>query len=116
LLGVGLRVLDWGTAENADAAVADASLTELLTAQGFEAAEPSEDLDGPLFTRSTSDFCDTAAVQARYIFAEGRYVLVIDAIIDERVETLEQLPLIMVNFTTVLEGLVGNIILTGLGK
>ncbi|GIK63701.1 MAG: hypothetical protein BroJett018_14950 [Chloroflexota bacterium] len=116
LFGIGLRMLDWGTAENAAAAVQDASLGELMTAQGYTLYETDEaTLSGPLFTRNTSAFCDKPGIQARYIFPEGRYVLMVDIMVDENVEALDQLPLLIkTNFSDILEGLVGNIILAGM--
>lgn len=92
LFGVGLRVLDWGTLENAYTAVQDVALTELMSAQGFAPFESSEELGGPVFSRSTSAYCDKAGIQARYIVAEGHYVLMIDVVLDEKVDGLEQLP------------------------
>ncbi|MBI5930120.1 MAG: peptidylprolyl isomerase [Chloroflexi bacterium] len=117
LFGIGFRLLDWGSAENASAAAQDASLTDLMTAQGYTLYETEETLSGPLFTRNTSAFCDKPGIQARYIFPEGRYILMVDIMVDENVESLDQLPLLIkTNFSDILEGLVGNIILDGMGK
>ncbi len=115
LFGIGFRLLDWASLENASAAAQDASLVELMTAQGYTLYETDVPLSGPLFTRTTSDFCDKPGIQARYVFPEGRYLLMVDIMVDETVEALDQLPLLIkTNFADVLEGLVGNIILTGM--
>lgn len=118
LFGLGFRLLDWGSAENATAAVQDASLTDFMTAQGYTLYETDESvLSGPLFTRNTGAFCDKPGIQARYIFPEGRYILIVDIMVDENVEALDQLPLLIkTNFSDTLEGLVADIILAGMSN
>jgi hypothetical protein len=114
LLGVGLTMMDWTTSENAAGALNDTTLPDLQTAQGFGDPQMSDVARGPLFSKALSDICDTAGTYHRFVITEGRYLLMVDVVIEDGVVPDEDVPAVMENFAGLLEGLVGNIILIGL--
>jgi hypothetical protein len=95
LLAFGVSVTDWGTATNALSVINNQTET-MIAAQtdlGFTFVESGERFpqltwNGTLhpsqlfFSRSTTDFCEIAAVDYRYIWSRGSYTITLDLIVN----------------------------------
>lgn len=120
LLGIGYSITDWGSETNAADAINDENLIALQEALGFERLEGGEEQFDALgfnthlaFSRSTSDFCDTSGVYARYIFNSGRYTLTFDLVASDGAVPLNQFGSVLANLGFTVTGYLSDIIVSG---
>jgi len=80
------QVLDLGTADAAQAVVSDDERAEALVEAGlYESQSVSEDSGGRLFSRAAEDLCGPTGVFYRLELPNGRYLAVVEMVLDNRV-------------------------------
>lgn len=121
LLGVGLHMINWESADAATEYVV--SYTALAEAQGFARIDdPTNVLNdngynsNEIFTRAVSDICDASGTYVRFVFPGMRYSVQFDFIINDSVFengqlSREDIPAVMASLGYQITPAVGSIIL-----
>ncbi|MBN1680318.1 MAG: peptidylprolyl isomerase [Anaerolineae bacterium] len=101
---VGFQVSDYSTAGEGDVVAADDARSDMLVSSGaYEAYQDVADFGGRVYSQPAEDVCGPSGVYYRYELSQGRYVLTVDAVLDNDIigsdtePTAEQLLIYLMN-------------------